>query len=172
MAELQQSGSELEKNTKSNILRSTINPLTAEQTIELPGSHAKIQSHTTIPSLYVNVDLNNGSLTAQAAIGEPPPLPPTERFKIIRVDGKGGKRIAGSVKTAVTGKSKSDGRYVPTTATAMTGGWVKVTPTEPLTGGEYGIRRNAGERRHEPLRVGFRCQSIRAGQCGLLEARA
>ncbi len=145
LAELQQSGSELENNTKSNILRAAINPLSGmKQTIELPGSHAKIQSHTPIPSAYINVDTNDGAATAATSHGDPP-LAPTERFKIIRIDVKGGKRVAGAVKTAVTGKMKSDGRYVPCTATAMTGGWVKVTPTDPLPAGEYAIAEMLGK---------------------------
>src|SRR6202158_2549379 len=92
LSELQQSGGELDKNTKSNILRSAINPLAGvKQTIELPGAHAKIQSHTSVPSLYINIDSNNNDsnegapATVQAATGEPPPLAPAERFKIIRI---------------------------------------------------------------------------------------
>ncbi len=71
LSELQQSGGDLDKNTKSNILRSAINPLAgARQTIELPGTHAKIQSHTTVPSIYINIDTNGGApATAQAATG-------------------------------------------------------------------------------------------------------
>src|ERR1700687_5951874 len=43
LAELQQSGTDLDKNTKSNILRSTINPLAgARQRIELSGTHAHV----------------------------------------------------------------------------------------------------------------------------------
>jgi len=65
----------LDKNTKSNILRAAINPLAgAKQTIELPAAHAKIQSHTSVPSLYINVDSNEG---APASLpGDPPPLAP------------------------------------------------------------------------------------------------
>src|SRR6202158_4979147 len=89
LSELQQSGGELDKNTKSNILRAAINPLAGvKQTIELPGAHARIQSHTAVPSLYINIDTNEGApATAQAATSEPPPLPPSnsERFKIIRI---------------------------------------------------------------------------------------
>ncbi len=106
LAELAQSGGDLEKNTKTNILRAVINPLAgAKQNIELPGAHAKIQSHTTLPSLYINIDLNNPAgapATAQASTDAPMPLP-TERFKIIRVEVKNGKRTAGTVKIAVTG---------------------------------------------------------------------
>ena len=147
LAELQQSGSELDKKTKSNILRAAINPMAgARQTIELPEAHAKIQSHTTVPSLYINIDLSNNDAkqgapaTVQAATGGPSPLPPTgERFKIILVQVKGGKRIAGGINVAVTGKMKTDERFVASTVTTMTGGWVKLTPAEPLATGEYAL---------------------------------
>jgi hypothetical protein len=147
LSELQQSGGDVEKNTKTNILRAAINPLAGvKQTIELPGAHAKIQSHTTVPSVYINIDSNEGApATAPAAAGEPAPLASTERFKIIRVDVKGTKRVAGAVKIAVTGKMKTDERFVTTTATAMTGGWVKLTPADPLAAGEYAVAELLGK---------------------------
>jgi hypothetical protein len=149
LAELQQSGSELEKHTKSNIVRSAINPLAGtKQSIELPGAHAKIQSHTEVPSLYINVDSTEGAsavIPGDAKSGEPEVLPPSERFKIIRVEVKGGKRVAGAIKTAVTGKMKSDSHFVTTTAAPMIGGWVKLTPTEPLTTGEYAVAEMLGK---------------------------
>jgi hypothetical protein len=158
LAELQQSGTDLDKNTKSNILRSTINPLAgARQRIELPGTHAKIQAHTTVPSLYINLDAdqasqsqagqNPGASATVQATGEPAPLAPSQsdRFKIIRVEVKGGKRVAGAVKIAVTGKMKTDERYVAATVTTMTGGWVKLTPTEPLAAGEYAVAEMLGK---------------------------
>jgi hypothetical protein len=144
LAELQQSGADVDKNTKSNILRSAINPLAgAKQTIELPDAHAKIQSHTTVPSIYINIDANDGA-TAYPT-GDPPPLAPTERYKIIRIQAKNGKRVAGAVKIAVTGKMKTDERFVPSTVTTMTGGWVKLTPTDPLITGEYALAEMLGK---------------------------
>jgi len=146
LAELQQSGSELDKNTKSNILRSAINPLAgARQTIELPGPHAKVQSHTTVPSLYINIDTSEGAPATVQAAAETPALAPAERFKIIRIELKGGKRVAGAVKIAVTGKMKTDERFVTATVTAMTGGWVQLTPTEPLVAGEYAVAEMLGK---------------------------
>jgi hypothetical protein len=151
LSELQQSGGEVGKNTKSNILRAAINPLAGvKQTIELPGAHAKIQSHTTVPSLYINIDAdqvsrNQGAPAVAQATGEPPPLALTQRFKIIRVDVKGGKRIAGAIKIAVTGKMKTDERFVAATVTPMTGGWVKLTPTDPLPAGEYAVAEMLGK---------------------------
>ncbi len=150
LAELQQSGGEVDKNTKSNILRSAINPLAgARQTIELPAAHAKIQSHTTVPSLYINIDADNGDAAAvvRAATGEPPPTAPSnsQRFKIIRIDVKGNKRVAGTVQIAVGGKMKTDERFVAATVTTMSGGWVKLTPTDPLAAGEYAVAEVLGK---------------------------
>ena len=142
LAEIQQSGSDLNRSTKSNILRAAINPLAgAKQSIELPDAHANVQSHTAVPSLYINLNIeaDQGAPATAATPGEPLPLPPAERFKIIRVESKGNKRIAGAVKTAVTGKSKTDERFVPATATPMTGGWIKITPVDPLPHGEYAV---------------------------------
>jgi len=154
LAELQQSGGDLDKNTKYNVLRAVMNPLAGvKQNIQLPGLHSKVQSHTTVPSLYMNLDSNNGSEsipntgspTASTATGETAPLPASERFKIIRVEAKGGKRVAGAVRVAVNGKVKTDERFVATTVTAMTGGWVKLTPTEPLATGEYAVAEMLGK---------------------------
>jgi hypothetical protein len=151
LAELQQSGGELNRNMKKNILRATINPLaSAKQTIELPGPHAKVQSHVSVPSIYINIDSGQGSgsaagspaATAEVAKGSPPLA---ERFKIIRAEVKGGKRIAGGIKVAVSGKVKADERFVAATVTPMTGDWVKLTPTEPLPSGEYAVAEILGK---------------------------
>ncbi len=155
LAELQQSGVEPDKNSKLNILHVVINPLSgAKQTIELPGPHAKIQSHTTIPSLYIDIDSNTvasgpdkegASATAQPATGAPLDLPPAERFKIVRVEVKNGKRVAGAIKVAVNGKTTTDEHLVAATATTMSGGWIKLTPTESLAAGEYAVAEMMGK---------------------------
>ncbi|MFZ0479451.1 MAG: hypothetical protein WAL71_09900 [Terriglobales bacterium] len=146
LAEIEQSGSDLNRNTGSNILRSAINPLAgSKQTIEIPEAHAKVQAHTAVPSLYANLDVGQGATASAQAPGEPPPLSQSDRFKIIRLDVKGGKRVAGSVKTAVTGKTKTDERFIPATVTPMTGGWVKITPVDPLPNGEYAVAEMLGK---------------------------
>jgi hypothetical protein len=149
LAELHQSGGDVEKTSKTNILRAVINPLAgAKQNVELPGLHAKIQSHTTVPSLYINIDPDQSALApatatpttsaAEAAAGS------NDRFKIIRIDIKNGKRFAGAVKIAVSGKMKADERFLAATSTTMTGGWVKIAPTEPLAPGEYAVAEMLG----------------------------
>ena len=144
--ELQQSGGELNKNTKSNILRAAINPLaSAKESIELPGARAKIQSHTSVPAIYVSIDAYDATGGVAAAKGQPPPLPPADRFKIVRAEVKNGKRIAGGIKIAPYGKVKADDRFVPTTAEELGGGWVKLSPQEPLPTGEYAVAEMLGE---------------------------
>jgi hypothetical protein len=155
LVEIQQSGSDLNRSTKSNILRAAINPLSgSKQSIELPTPHAKVQAHTPTPSLYVNVSADTGEgapavATGAEEVGRAPadaaPLPPTEAFKIIRVETKGGKRVAGSLKVAVTGKMKTDERFVAATVTAMTGGWIMITPIDPLPNGEYAVAEMLGK---------------------------
>jgi len=143
--ELQQAGGELSKNTKSNILRAAINPLaSAKQTIELPGVRATIQSHTGVPAIYVNIDIQNASGGTAPTKGEPAPLPPAERFKIVRAEIKSGKRIAGGIKIAPYGKVKADERFVPATVQELGGGWVKLSPREPLPSGEYAVAEMLG----------------------------
>lgn len=144
--ELQQSGGELNRNTKSNILRAAINPLaSAKQTIELPGARAKTQSHTAVPAIYVNIDPRDAAGNAAPAKGEPPPLPPSERFKIVRAEIKNGKRIAGGIKIAPYGKVKADERFVAATVQELSGGWVKLSPKDPLPTGEYAIAEILGK---------------------------
>lgn len=144
LVELDQNGGEVNKNTKGNILRAAINPIaSAKRTIELPGQHAKNQSHTSVPTVYVNIqsggdapDMGSGHLKDDRA-GEPEL--PWDRFKIVRMQTKGGKRIVGDIKIAVYGKATQEGNYVETSSQQLTGGWVKVTPSKPLDPGEYAV---------------------------------
>jgi hypothetical protein len=130
----QNTNGDLNRNTKGNILRSTVNPLAgSKQTIELPGSHASVQSHVAVPAIYIS--LETGPAAQQP--GEPPL--PGDRFRIVRVQSKGDKRIVGDIKVAVYGKVSQEGNFVQATTQRMTGGWIKVTPTEGLTNGEYAL---------------------------------
>lgn len=157
LIELQQTGGDVNKNMTRNILRGAIDPIaSSKQTIEVPGQHAKIQAHAELPSIYVNVEqqdeLDNADTADVPTKGGTPPLPTSsssarqqrseeawDRFKIVRMQPKGGKRIAGDIKVAVYGKVSQEAKFVPTTVDRLTGGWVKVTPTAPLTPGEYAV---------------------------------
>ncbi len=144
LVELEQSGGDINSNKKNNILRAAINPLaSAKQTIELPGSHAKVQSHAALPAIYVNVQPpDQGAATNQPQ----QPEQPWDRFKIVKAQvAKDNKRIVGAIKIAVYGKVSQEQNLIPTTAEQLTGGWVKVTPKEPLAPGEYAVAEMLGK---------------------------
>jgi hypothetical protein len=142
---IEQNTGQVKKNTKDNILRAAINPVaSAKQTIELEGSHASVQSHATIPSLYIN--LNSDTSSADATAGSQTPGLPFDRFKIVRMQNtKNGKRIVGDIKIAIYGKVSQEQKLVATTSQLMTGGWVKVTPTQSLANGEYAVVEMLGQ---------------------------
>src|SRR5450432_131435 len=152
--EIQQSAGDVNRNTKGNIFRGAINPIaSAKQTIELDGPHAPVQSHVGVPSLYINVEetpaptdsisskASDRAQSQQLAQPQQPeqPLVPFDRFRIVRTEIKGGRRIVGDVKRQVTGKISQEQHVIKSTITRVAGGWFKVTPTEPLQPGEYAI---------------------------------
>jgi hypothetical protein len=151
--EIQQTAGDLNRNTKGNIFRGAINPVAGlKLTIELDGAHAAVQSHVEVPSLYINVDTESDQGATQttkpesatpAQKGKPsdqaPPASPSDRYRVVRLDVKNGKRIVGDVKRQVTGKVSQQQHFVNTTITRLAGGWLKLTPTESLAAGEYAL---------------------------------
>jgi len=162
---IDQRGGSVNKNMKGNILRAAVNPIaSAHQTVEVPGKHAPVQSHVAVPALYINIDRGQETEAddvmaeadkakadqGQADKSEAKPAAPSdkkseksatggERFRIVRLEAKGEKRVVGEIKVAVYGKITQDAKFVSTTSQPMTGGWVKVTPTESLPTGEYAV---------------------------------
>ena len=147
--ELNQSSGDVNRNTKGNIFRGAINPVASlKQTIELEGAHASIQSHVAVPSLYINIDPPadqtsdaQSNRPAQPQQPEQPQKPsvPFDRFRILKVEVKGNKRILGDIKRQVTGKVSQEQHSVKATTSGLRGGWFKVTPLEPLPPGEYAL---------------------------------
>ena len=141
LSPIDQRGGAVNKNMKGNVLRAAINPVaSARQTVEIPGKHAPVQSHVSVPSLYINIDRGQETEAPPTASSkEDQPLPPAERFRIVRLEGKADKRAVGDIKIAVYGKISQAAKFVPATAQPMSGGWVKLTPTESLPNGEYAV---------------------------------
>jgi len=149
LLELNQSAGDVNRNTKGNIFRGALNPVASlKQTIELEGSHAAIQSHVGVPSFYINIDDNSNQQAtiqserpAQPQQPEQPERPsvPFDRFRILKVEVKGNKRILGDVKRQVTGKVSQEQHAMKTSISKLRGGWFKVTPSEALAPGEYAL---------------------------------
>jgi hypothetical protein len=130
LAELSQNSGELNRQTGRNILRGAIAPIAAsKQSIELKGEHARIQSHVQQPAIFLEVDQYTRAK----------PSPSAERFRIARLEAKKDARVVSDLKVAITGKVSQHEIYLPATAEQLPGGWVKLTPTQPLSPGEYAV---------------------------------
>ncbi len=130
LAEIVQNGSEINKTSgKKSVLRSAINPLAAsKQVFEIKGEHALIQSHVARPTIYIDIDEGPQSSS------------PADRFKIVRATSKSDRRVLGQVKISAGGKVSEETSTVTATVDRMsTGAWLKITPTQDLTPGEYAI---------------------------------
>jgi len=154
IVEVQQTAGDVSQHTKGNILRGAITG--AKQDIELDGAHAPVQSHVDVPALYININIDDAPQTPEQMAKDattPASSPqqaqqpqsaqqaavPLDRFRIIRTEVKGNKRILGDVKRQVSGKISEEQHPVKTTVTRVTGGWLKLTPTENLAPGEYAL---------------------------------
>jgi hypothetical protein len=159
IVEVQQTAGDIARNTKANIFRGAINPVAGlKQSIELEGAHAAVQAHVEVPSLYIKVDdapdqaspkgsnrAPQGPQQAQQPQQPQQAAVPFDRFRIVRAEVKGGKRVVGDVKRQVTGKISQEQHAVKTTISRVSGGWLKLTPTEPLQPGEYALVEMMGQ---------------------------
>ncbi len=152
---LEQQGGALNRNRKGNILRAVIIPIaSSKQSIEIDGLHAKVQAHATLPSIYVNLQPDQDA-SANAPQRDKPVQPvqpvqpeqPWDRFHIVRLRAKNGKRIVGDIKINPLGKVSQEQNLVLTTSRQLTGGWVKVTPAKALEPGEYAVVEFLGQDR-------------------------
>ena len=138
LIEVQEAEGDLNQSSKGNIFHGAL----AKQSVELPGEHAKVQSHVDIPSFYINLE-------PPPPAAAPPQDPqsrqaaavPFDRFRIVRADAKAkaGKRTLAEVKRGVTGKMTQEQHFEKTTTIRITGGWLKLTPAESLAPGEYAV---------------------------------
>lgn len=148
LAELVQSGGEVNKQRGKNILRAALNPLalSSKQTIELKDLHARIQAHEAQPEIYVNVNASSdaGSDSSDNAANKDTDLQP-DRYRIVRLDQKKDSRVVGNLSIAVYGKVSEKENWIKTNSTPV-GDWVKVIPAEPLQPGEYALVEMLGKK--------------------------
>jgi hypothetical protein len=149
LVELAQNGSDINRNTGTNILRATVNPLSsAKQTIELPGLHAAVQAHGARPVIYVSAadeapapsstDKTAASAADKKDADKQPPSA-AQRFQIVQLQPKKSTRVVGNLKIAVYGKVNQDESFVPSSMESISGNWYKLTPNQDLAPGEYAV---------------------------------
>jgi len=158
---LDQDSGDINRHVGRNVLRSAINPISgSKRTVELAGPRAKVQVHASLPTIYIDlepVDEEAESSAAQAVSQKPdgkakksdtkksPTELPWDRFRIVRLQVKGDKRIVGAIKTNIAGKVSQEQDLIPATAEQFGEGWVKLTPKEPLQPGEYALAEMLGK---------------------------
>ncbi len=156
IVEVQQTSGDVVGSTKASVLRGALNPVAGmKQSIALEGAHAAVQAHVDFPALYIKIDDAADQTTARdsshSTQGPQQPqqpqqaIVPFDQFRIVRTEVKGGKRILGDVKRQVTGKISQEQHVVKTTVDRVTGGWLKLTPIESLSPGEYALVQMMGK---------------------------
>jgi hypothetical protein len=92
--------------------------------------------------------LGPGSRRDTSAPAPPPaqpaatPLPApqaSDHYRIARLEAKKGTRVLGNVNVAIYGKISQKENWIKTLAQPVGAGWVRITPAEPLTPGEYAV---------------------------------
>jgi hypothetical protein len=143
----------INRETGHNVLRSTLNPLGGmKQSVQIPGAKARVQLHVNDPALYVSITgLDNDEADSSAVTVEThggssaknkDDSSVNSQYAIVRVTSNYKKdfRVVTGINIGVTGKATQTQDVIPTTSQVMPGGrWVKLTPQEPLSIGEYAL---------------------------------
>jgi hypothetical protein len=150
---LPQSNGDLNRNTGHNILRAAVNPLSSShQIVQLKGEKSLVQLHVDTPVLYVRI-----GDAAVIPTGGPPLTVDTHgassskhdtpsggsadsRYVIVRADVRTGARVIASFKIGFLGGVHQQDDVVETDTDVLPEGhWMKLTPRQPLSFGEYAL---------------------------------
>lgn len=143
---------DLSLNQKTRKGLGTFNPLAgARANLELDGAHARIHLHVNDPALYLSLDSDEKEVTTHAFTvdtggsrnvqnGKHGAHSAGSGFAIVRVDVRKAVRIVGAVQVSRTGAITQSEDVIPAKAEVLEGKhWLKLTPEQPLTIGEYAL---------------------------------
>lgn len=154
LVQLTQSSGDVNHGGTHNVLRAAIASFRgAQEPVRINGQAAKVRLHVEDPTLYVSLskqtpeELEPESAVVVDTHGDDAVndkndySSPTSRYVIVRVQVVPGERLIGAIKLRkLNGQTVQSEEIVPTTATILPGGyWMKLTPKEPLTVGEYAL---------------------------------
>jgi len=139
--------------TGHNVLRSALNPVGGiQQSVQIPGAESKIKLHVNDPALYVSitgVDDNEADASAVTVDTHGASVKDKNGFSsansnyaIVRVRSNFKKdyRVVSGIKIGMAGKVSQTEDVIPTTVQVLPGNrWVKLTPQQPLTIGDYAL---------------------------------
>lgn len=155
LIQLKQTAGDLNRGGTHNVFRAAIASFRgAQEPVRINGQAAKVRMHVNDPTLYVSLNkLADEQVDSESAFvvntqDEKNPVPdktagssPTSRYVIVRVEVVPGERVIGAVRLRrLNGQIVQSEDIVPTTVQILPGGyWMKLTPKEPLTIGEYAL---------------------------------
>jgi hypothetical protein len=140
LVEMVQNSGEIDPERGKNILRAAINPFAqVKQSIVLKGTRARVQAHAAQPVFYLNVASDDEPEAGSATIKKKDTDQLADRFRISRATKKKDARVVGNLKIALTGRVSQHGNWIAVRQEPVSGGWVKLTPAQPLPPGEYAI---------------------------------
>jgi hypothetical protein len=151
---LAQNSGTVNRQTGHNVVRAALNPIGAvQQTIQITGAESKVKLHVNDPALYVSLSTPDDTEADSSAVTvethgagsvkqKDSSSSPSSQYAIVRVRSNFKKdyRVVSGIKIGVAGKVTQTEDVIPTTAQVLPGDrWMKLTPAEPLTIGEYAL---------------------------------
>jgi hypothetical protein len=150
---LAQTDSDLNRNTGHNLLRASINPLSAAHPIvQLKGESSPLQLHVPDPVFYLRIgdqtvgDTAGTPLTVDThgatsrAQNDPSGGAANSRYVVVRADVRTNARVIASFRINLLGSGQHQEDVVETTTELLPGGhWLKITPNKPLDFGEFAL---------------------------------
>ncbi|RZU40891.1 hypothetical protein [Edaphobacter modestus] len=101
-------------------------------TTEIDGAHARVALHAGKPIFYVHFMDDPGGDSSDASFGN---------WAIVRAKINKDRRVLAQVNfTQLTGNAKRSDAQVDATVEKVSDGWLKITPKEPLSAGEYALQ--------------------------------
>lgn len=137
-----------------NILRAALNPAgSIQQNIQIAGAESKIRLHVNDPALYVSIlgaedtEADSSAVTvdthgAGSAKDKNPVNSTNSQYAIVRVRSnfKRDYRVVSGIKIGFSGKASLTDDVIPTTIQMLPGGrWMRLTPQQQLTIGDYAL---------------------------------
>jgi hypothetical protein len=151
---LAQNSGTVNRQTGHNVVRAALNPIGGVlQTIQITGAVSKVKLHVNDPALYVSLSTPDDTVADSSAVTvethgagsvkqKDSASSASSQYAIVRVRSNFKKdyRVVSGIKIGVAGKVTQTEDVIPTTAQVMPGNrWMKLTPAEPLTIGEYAL---------------------------------
>ena len=150
---LQQTSGDVNQGGTHSVLRAAIDSFRgAQEPVRINGQTARVRLHVDDPTLYVSLDTAGQQYAPESAIvvnthgddsvqDKNSYSSPESRYAIVRVEVVPGERVIGAIRLRrLNGQMTQSEDIVPTTATILKGKhWMKLTPKEPLTVGEYAL---------------------------------